>query len=89
MGVLKMRVNGLYRFPVFLGPQTQPPRPQRAPSRWGHFFLGAIACPPPLRFNGGWLFQRTEKKRSKNASATLTSVRHCWRELLFRSIAKP
>ena len=46
MGVLKMRVNELYRLPVFLGPQTQPPRPQRAPSRWGHFFLGRLPARP-------------------------------------------
>ena len=33
----------LYRLPVFLGPlETQPPPPQRAPSRWGHFFLGRM-----------------------------------------------
>ena len=31
----------LYRLPVFLGPlETQPPPPQRAPSRWGRFFWG-------------------------------------------------
>ncbi|SRR6266403_1148740 len=50
MGVLKMRVNELYRLPVFLGPQTQPPRPQRAPSRWGHFFLGRLPTRPRYAF---------------------------------------
>ena len=46
MGVLEIRVNGLYCLPVFLGPQTQPPRPQQAPSRWGHFFLGRLPARP-------------------------------------------
>src|SRR5258705_13701278 len=46
MGVLEIRVNGLYCLPVFLGPQTQPPRSQRAPSRWGHFFLGRLPARP-------------------------------------------
>src|SRR6266403_1534289 len=40
MGVLGARAMPLYCLPVFLGPPRHNlHRPQRAPSRWGHFFV--------------------------------------------------